>query len=485
MLLVHSLYGMVEPLVDYALPTRRWVLNNDYSLEFDIYRSAINGVAFDLIEGHCLIECEDDYFRVTQLDKELESNTPYKKVTCVGVLIVDLETNYVYSELTGSISITQAMNLITSGTKFTYTLDGNFNNVTFEKFGDGNSYDLFKIILEKYKVEFEISGYHITIKNRIGRDNDFQFRYKHNITGTNQDYDTNALRTYVKGFGKEREEKDIATGVKATLVVDDFDGKWEEPTGSTRSDWNSLGYSVGYGKETTSLGDSFQFKFTGTGLSMDMICTSKGGKVVFTIDNDHTKTVSLYEGTTDKVKNFEIIRGLEDKTHNVDVRLASRDGKNPNTTGSTLPVFAQPIGKVMGLYRSRVGAEKYVVSVDYLSPNSSIPQYGIRHADPIYDDQFTSETALLNHIKSQLQDTPTISTQFDYHTAVKELGQDIGRGDAGWLIHEELGIDIYTRVVEITDYPTSKKTPVITIGNVLRKGTEELVFRSKIKKGSK
>ncbi|MFP3509395.1 prophage endopeptidase tail family protein [Peribacillus sp. SIMBA_075] len=475
MLVVHSLYGEIEPLVDYELPTRKWVLNGEYSLNFWIYRSSSNSCSFDLIQGRSLIQYEDDYFRVTQCGEWLEYDTPFKEVTCVNAVITDLETNRVYSELSGSISITQAMNLITNGTKITYSLDGNFRNVTFEKYGENNSYELFKEVLEKFKVEYSVSAFHITIKNRIGKDNDFQFRHKHNITGTDRQSDINTLRTYIKGFGKQREETDISTGIKSTLVVDDFDGKWDNSTSEELAEWNAKNTGVGMGKKTDVLGDSFQFKFTGTGFSIDMICTWLGGKVVFTIDGSNTKTVSLWSPITDQVKTFEIIRGLENKTHSVDVRLASRDGKNTMTKGDVLPVFHQPTGKIITTYRARVGSEKYYASVGYLSPNSTIPQYGILHADPIYNEDFTDNTSLLNFIKGELQDTPTISTQFDYHTLVNDIGQDIGRGDSGWLMHEKLGIDIYTRVVEITDYPTSNKTPIITIGNVLLNGTKQIL----------
>lgn len=480
MLAVHSLYGQIEPLVDYKYPQRKWVLNGEYSLEFEIYRSAINDESFDLLEGRSLIECENDYFRVTQLEAGLEVDTPYKKVTCVNDVIDILSTNFVYTELTGSISIVQAMNLITNGTKVTYALDGTFKNKTFEKFGNAYSYDLLKIILEKYKVEYDISKYHMTIKNRIGKDNDIQFRYKNNITGTDQQYDINTLRTYVKGFGKESEETDISTGVKSTLIVDDFDGKWDNSTSEELAEWNAKNTGVGMGKKTDVLGDSLQFRFTGTGFSIDMICTWLGGKVVFTIDGSNTKTVSLWSPITDQVKTFEIIRGLESKTHTVDVRLESRDGKNTLTKGDVLPVFHQPTGKILTTYRSRKGSEKYYASTEYLSPNSNIPQYGILHAEPIYNDEITNETDLLNFIIGELQDYPLVSTQFDYHTLVNDTGQEIERGDAGWLMHEKLGIVIYTRIVEIVDYPGTKKTPVVTIGNVLLNGTGEIL---KIRKG--
>ncbi|MED3691310.1 prophage endopeptidase tail family protein [Peribacillus butanolivorans] len=476
MLYVHSLFGRVEPLVNHETPTRKWILNSDYTLDFGIYRTTINSDAFDLIEFRSLIEYEDNYFRVQQLSNELVSDTEYKQVRCMNVSIYDLGTHRVYSELSGSISITQAMNLITNGTKFTYTLAGDFENVTFEKFGKNKGYELFQDILKKYEAEYEISKYHITLKNRIGSDKDFQFRYKHNITGTIQECEADSMSTYIKGYGKEREEKDILTGTKSALVVDDFDGKWTDPSGTTVSDWNSLGYAVGYGKETNVIGDSFQFKFKGTGFKMDMVCTKWGGKVKFTIDDDKTKVVSVYNSSS-IVKTYEIVRGLEDKTHTVDVKLDSRDGKNPNTEGSALPGFAQPTGNIIATYRNRVDAEKYYASAEYLSPRSSIPGIGVLHADEIQDDRFTNEDALLKFIKTQVQDYPLVSHKFDYHDFVNSTGQDIERGDAGYLVHEKLGIDIYTRVVEIEDYPTTNITPVITVGNVIYNGTQEIVLR--------
>lgn len=324
MLVVHSLDGQIEPLVDYELPQRRWVLNGEYSLDFGIYRSMSNEKSFDLLQPEVLIEVEDDYFRVKQLDNRLVSDTQYKNASCLHV-IFDLERNQVYSSLNNTVQIDQAMALITANTNFTYTIEGTFDGVVFESFGNEDSYTLFQKILEQYMAEFEVNKYHITLKKRVGNDSDFQFRYKYNITGTDEQFDTNDLRTYVKGTGK--------------------------------------------------------------------------------LDANGTP----------------------------------------------------------------------LITVEYESPNAA--KWGRLHADPISNETFTNEESLRNYIASTLQDTPKFSIKFDYHTVVGEIGQDIGRGDSGWFIHEKLGIEIYTRVVEISDYPGISKTPVITIGNVLLSGTKEILKR--------
>lgn len=324
MLIVHSLNEASEPLVDYEMPTRRWVLNGEHSLKFGVYETLNNVESFDLIENECVIECENDYYRVKQLDKRSVGNKRYKYLGCLHV-VFDLERERVYSSLSGSLRVDQAMDFITKGTLFTYSIEGDFNTVLFESFGNDNGWELFKKILEQYEAEFEVEKYHIVLKNRVGQDKDFQFRYKHNITAVEETIDSNDLRTYIKGYGK----KD--------------------------------------------------------------------------------------------------------------------DNGNP------------------------------IVTSEYLSPNSSV--YGILHAEPIDDERFTNQSSLQKYIISKLEDTPKISIKFDYHTVSDEIGQDIRKGDSGWLIHEKLGIEVYTRVVEVSDYPGIQKDPIITIGNVLLNGTEEIVKR--------
>lgn len=324
MLSIHPLNGQNEPLVDYELPSRRWVLNGEYTLNFGIYESLSNTESFDLIEGEAIVECDNDYFRVKQVDKRLVGNNRYKNVACLHV-INDLERARVYTSQTGSISINQAMAFITSGTNFTYTIDGTFASVSFESFGNADCMTLFKKILDEFQAEYQVSKYHITLKNRVGADNDFQFRYRYNMTAVSEQCDTNSLRTFIKGSGKK------------------------------------------------------------------------------------------------------------------------------DTNGVPL------------------------VTAEYESPNAAI--YGRLHADPIEDERFTSSTSLQDYIKANLEDTPKVAYKFDYRTVVNEIGQNIGRGDAGWVIHEKLGIDIYARVVEIQDYPGIDKDPVVTIGNVLLNGTQEIIKR--------
>lgn len=82
------------------------------------------------------------------------------------------------------------------------------------------------------------------------------------------------------------------------------------------------------------------------------------------------------------------------------------------------------------------------VHVTYTSPLASSPGIGIRHADPIYNDDITSEEAMLEFIMNELHDYPDSTIELDaIELQEKEIGECV------WLIHERMGIEYQTRVM--------------------------------------
>jgi len=116
-------------------------------------------------------------------------------------------------------------------------------------------------------------------------------------------------------------------------------------------------------------------------------------------------------------------------------------------------------------YGKRNDDGTYVATAEYTSPMAAI--FGIRHAKPVYDERFTNNESLLEYIKSKLQDTPEISITIDFVDLAK-AGYPLPRprlGDTVYLIYEPLNIDITTRILEITDYPESNRSPEVTLAN--------------------
>lgn len=128
----------------------------------------------------------------------------------------------------------------------------------------------------------------------------------------------------------------------------------------------------------------------------------------------------------------------------------------------------------------------YVVQSEYTSPNASI--FGIRHAKPVKDERYTTVEGLNERLMSEIRDTPEMSITLDF-VDLRKAGfpYDVpNEGDDVFLLYEPMGIDVETRIMEITeeftetsDYPL--KTAV-TLANFRNNMTDQLIEFSRTQK---
>lgn len=203
-MIITSLNGQSELLTDYQIKERKRVVNGEYSLPFFVVRTDQNSHSFPLAQEEAVIEYDGQKYRIKKLREYVKGNTPVKEITQCSHVFFDIIDDYQYDTLSGTLNMTQVLNHVFSVTDWTWVNHGAFASVEFDDFGDGNALELFRIILERYGAEFEITGEReITIKNQIGAPRDAQFRYRHNIKTIYKDVDSSNVSTYVKGFGKD------------------------------------------------------------------------------------------------------------------------------------------------------------------------------------------------------------------------------------------------------------------------------------------
>ncbi|MBP1967966.1 phage minor structural protein [Virgibacillus natechei] len=108
---------------------------------------------------------------------------------------------------------------------------------------------------------------------------------------------------------------------------------------------------------------------------------------------------------------------------------------------------------------------EYVVEAEYTSPNAEI--FGVRHAPPVADNRFVDEDALINYIKSHLNDYPQTEYQIEYEELSSNgLNEVLNVGDRLFLIHEPLDLAFFTRIIEIIDYPLNPQLkPTYTLSS--------------------
>ena len=462
---VRSLTTGQEEMITDADITRKNTVNGEKTLDVTARQTERNQDAYALLMNENYVIYGDDEYVIKNLTQSTKGRRTVKTFTAEHRFYEDLIANYIYDTLTGTYSLKQLCDFALKGTGYSVEIDstGLDKSVEVENFGDNNSSALFQDAIEKFGCEYEINGKVFKIAKELSRHTDNQFRYRMNAQDPQMQIDTTNLCTYIRGFGKP-EETDIFDGWVA-LGIDGY--LKDQPT----LDDDTQLY------ELRGLGQGFKFSFYGTGFKIKLMVHVLGGKWQFKIDNDTTKTISTYnESYTDVnpvYKEFDIIRGLDNKEHSVVVTNYSRDGKNPHTTGDNEPVMIMPEGACLGLYRPRHGYDElYTCWAEYTSPLAKT--YGIRHATPVRDDRFTQYDSLLAYIKSQLTDSIPITITLTA-LQLKNLGvQDVRKGDYCFVTVEPFGIDLELRITEVDDYNNPNKPPAYTFGTLQKKAEDVL-----------
>lgn len=106
--------------------------------------------------------------------------------------------------------------------------------------------------------------------------------------------------------------------------------------------------------------------------------------------------------------------------------------------------------------------------ITYTSPESK--KWGIRIQDPINDERYTVSGNMLDRLKNELQDYPSISGSVNL-----KWGINPQKGDYVPFIYEPLNINTYIQVVGIKTYPAiPNKPPEITLSNTKKTMTSIL-----------
>jgi hypothetical protein len=178
----------------------------------------------------------------------------------------------------GTKSINEILSFILSGhnSGWTFSVIDAFGTISIEKdsqhFGNDTALALFQKTLELFQAEFDLSGTDVRIRTKIGSTPDFQFRFKHNIKTLSRTVNTNDLSTFIKGYGKETDLKDIFDTTK----------NYDSRTGT----WTDLTATIQY---TTAVGATFTLSFTGTGCFFRHWADNTGGIWEFVIDGSTDK----------------------------------------------------------------------------------------------------------------------------------------------------------------------------------------------------
>ncbi|CAI6274263.1 prophage endopeptidase tail family protein [Bacillus subtilis] len=282
-----------------------------------------------------------------------------KEVTATHIYSIRLGKNYISKAITGTKSLDEALKFALSNSGFTYEIMKDAKSISSKKletFGNKYSLELMNDIISTYSVELDVDNTHIYVYKKMGKVLKKKLNSRANLTSLQITNSEDNTYTRIKGYGKKKDDKDI---------LGDESKSYDSKTGEWTYD-SSLNADY-----TKKIGATFTFSFTGTGFRFKTLVSKLGGKWEFKID-DQTKTISVYKDSNPTEKEFDIIRGLDSKTHKVVATYKGKDSNNPNTKGTkgAAPIMYLLRGNIINIYRSfKNEDEEYVFPpVVYVHP---------------------------------------------------------------------------------------------------------------------
>ncbi|HFQ3653155.1 TPA: phage tail protein [Enterococcus faecium] len=129
--------------------------------------------------------------------------------------------------------------------------------------------------------------------------------------------------------------------------------------------------------------------------------------------------------------------------------------------------------QIKGFGKKKEDDTYYFTPITYTSEQSE--KWGIRVQSPVSDDRYTVSGNMLERLKQDLQDYPTITG-----TVTMKWRVEPNKGDYVAFVYEPLGVNTYIQVVGIKTYPAiPNKPPEITLSNTKKTMTSILAEMAK------
>lgn len=129
--------------------------------------------------------------------------------------------------------------------------------------------------------------------------------------------------------------------------------------------------------------------------------------------------------------------------------------------------------QITGFGKKKEDDNYYFTPITYTSKQSE--KWGIRVQSPVSDDRYTVSGNMLERLKTELQDYPTITG-----TVTMKWRVEPNKGDYVAFVYEPLGVNTYIQVVGIKTYPAiPNKPPEITLSNTKKTMTSILAEMAK------
>lgn len=197
MLIITDLQGNSEPISDYTSLEINEEVNGDFSLSCIFPNSTNNQHAYSLITEESIIEYEGHEFRIKKKIGER-----LRRGVVAPHVFFDLIDHQVYDIQGGTKYPNDIFGYILADTGWTFDVVDSIDPQLLFNFGEDNALSLVRKACKAFDCEVKIEpNKHLKIYKQIGKNEDYQFRYKHNIKAIKENVDTSKLATVIRGYG--------------------------------------------------------------------------------------------------------------------------------------------------------------------------------------------------------------------------------------------------------------------------------------------
>lgn len=451
-------FGEILTDFDFVSFKYEYEKNNERSISFTIYKTTSNWDIFESLLNEMILEWQGQDYVIKSTSIKYDGMNIVNEVTAKHIFM-EFQNHYIQKDLESeelnseeneeddskpTMTLEQYLDFGFKGNKvgFSYEIKGDFDErVPVDELGNQNGMEFLTEGAELFNYIYFANNKTIYIydEKTFYQMSDLPLIYKYNSSEVQATTTTTDIRTYIQGYGKKKTKTETKNYNPVKPPDLNYSGKFfKEGT------WRTQVIGAYYSKE-------LNCKWGNETLTWSLKKLSRGGLLDVYIDGEKIDRYSCYSHTA-RTESIVIARNLSKGEHTFKAVFV---GPDPNVKEyKTAPVMYVGTEKSTTLNLTAVlkGSDLYHAYAEFKSPNADI--FGWSEAPTVFDDNVLDEDELLEKLKNELNDEPTVEVSTNYLGSMEDkyyLGNDdIYENSKIRFIHQPLGYNLDLKVVKLT-----------------------------------
>lgn len=460
-------FGEILTDFDFGSFKYEYEKNNERSIGFTIYKTSLNADIFDTLLNEMLIVWKGQEYVIKSTSIKYDGAIVTNEINAKHIFM-EFQNHYIQKDLENeelnneetkeeskpTMTLEQYLEFGFRNNKldFSYEIVGKFDQrIAIDELGGKNGMEFLTDGAELFNYIYFADNKKIYIydEETFYKMSDMPLIYKYNSSEVQATITTTDVKTYIQGYGKKKTK----TETKNYNPVKPPDLKYSG-TFFKEGTWRTQVVGASYSKE-------LDCKWGNETLTWSLKKLSRGGLLDVYIDDKLIGRYSCYSHTA-RSESIIIARNLSKGKHTFKAVFV---GPDPDVKEyKTAPVMYVGTEKSTTLNLTAVlkGSDVYHTYAEYESPN--VDTFGWSEAPTVFDDDTLDKDELLETIKAQLNDQPTVEVSTNYLGSMEEKhyirNDDVKENHMIRFIHQPLGYNLDLKVVKIIESHPVVNEPV-------------------------